>query len=83
MNSKLANSPSDKEAFGHVDHKNVEPLENAFDVLTPEQSQNGNRETVRITLDLTKSVHRKLKIHVANEGITIAEYLRSLLEERL
>lgn len=40
-------------------------------------------EIVRITLDLPKSLHRKLKIHVAGEGVTIADYLRDLLNERL
>jgi predicted DNA binding CopG/RHH family protein len=40
-------------------------------------------DIVRITLDLPKSLHRKLKIHVAGEGITIADYLRSLLTEKL
>lgn len=40
-------------------------------------------EMVRITLDLPKSVHRKLKMHVAGEGVTIADYLRAMLDERL
>jgi hypothetical protein len=38
---------------------------------------------VRITLDLPKSLHRKLKIHVAGEGVTIADYLRDMLNDRL
>lgn len=40
-------------------------------------------DMVRITLDLPKDQHRRLKIHVAGEGITIADYLRDLLNERL
>ena len=40
-------------------------------------------EIVRITLDLPKSLHRKLKIHVAGEGVTIADYLRDMLNDRL
>jgi len=40
-------------------------------------------EMVRITLDLPKPLHRKLKMHVAGEGVTIADYLRNLLDERL
>jgi hypothetical protein len=40
-------------------------------------------DTVRITLDLPKGQHRRLKIHVAGEGITIADYLRDLLDEKL
>ena len=40
-------------------------------------------EIVRVTLDLPKGLHRKLKIHVAGEGVTIADYLRDLLNERL
>jgi hypothetical protein len=40
-------------------------------------------EIVRITLDLPRPLHRKLKMHVAGEEITIAEYMRRLLEERL
>ncbi len=40
-------------------------------------------EVVRITLDLPKAMHRQLKIHVAGEGITIADYLRDLLAEKL
>lgn len=40
-------------------------------------------EMVRITLDLPKPLHRKLKMHVAGEGVTIADYLRDLLNERL
>lgn len=40
-------------------------------------------EIVRITLDLPKPLHRQLKLHVAGEGITIADYLRDLLTEEL
>lgn len=40
-------------------------------------------DMVRITLDLPKSLHRKLKIHVAGEGMTIADYMRSLLDNEL
>lgn len=40
-------------------------------------------EMVRITFDLPKSDHRKLKMYVASEGITIANYIRNLLNERL
>lgn len=40
-------------------------------------------EMIRITLDLPKSLHRKLKMHVAGEGMTIADYLRTMLDERL
>lgn len=40
-------------------------------------------ETVRITLDLPKPLHRQLKLHVAGEGITIADYLRDLLADKL
>ncbi len=40
-------------------------------------------EIVRITLDLPKATHRKLKMHVAGEGVTIAEFLRDLLDDRL
>jgi predicted DNA binding CopG/RHH family protein len=40
-------------------------------------------DIVRVTLDLSKDQHRRLKIHVAGEGITIADYLRDLLDEKL
>ena len=40
-------------------------------------------EMVRITLDLPKPLHRKLKMHVAGEGVTIADYLRNILDEKL
>lgn len=40
-------------------------------------------ETVRITLDLPKSLHRQLKIHVAGEGITISDYLRTMLVDNM
>ena len=40
-------------------------------------------DSVRITLDLPRHVHRQLKIHVAGEGITIADYLRNLLAKGL
>lgn len=40
-------------------------------------------DMVRITLDLPKDQHRRLKVHVAGEGITIADYLRNMLNERL
>lgn len=40
-------------------------------------------EMVRITLDLPKPLHRQLKLHVAGEGITIADYLRDLLSNQL
>lgn len=54
----------------------------ASDLRTPtKQADKG--EIVRITLDLPKALHRKLKIHVAGEGITIADYLRELLSKNL
>lgn len=40
-------------------------------------------DIVRITLDLPKATHRKLKIHVAGEGVTISDYLRTMLNEKL
>jgi predicted DNA binding CopG/RHH family protein len=49
----------------------------------PQAKPADKAEIVRITLDLPKSLHRKLKIHVAGEGVTIADYLRDLLNERL
>lgn len=40
-------------------------------------------DMVRITLDLPQGVHRKLKIHVAGKGLTIADFLRDLLDTKL
>lgn len=49
----------------------------------PPASNAEKGQIVRITIDLPRSLHRKLKIHVAGEGLTIADYLRDLLNERL
>ena len=46
--------------------------------VTPDKA-----EIVRITLDLPRSLHRKLKLHVAGEGITIADYMRGILDKEL
>ncbi len=48
--------------------------------LRPKQDK---ADMVRITLDLPKPLHRQLKLHVAGEGITIADYLRDILGEKL
>jgi predicted DNA binding CopG/RHH family protein len=55
----------------------------ARDLRSVPKATAGKADMVRITLDLPKSQHRRLKIHVAGEGITIADYLRDLLDERL
>ena len=38
---------------------------------------------VRITVDLPESMHRALKVHVANEGLDAQTFIRSLLEQAL
>lgn len=55
----------------------------ASDLRSISKAPADKAEIVRITLDLPKSLHRKLKIHVAGEGVTIADYLRDMLNERL
>jgi hypothetical protein len=47
------------------------------------RSTTDKNDIVRITLDLPRPLHRKLKMYVAGEEITIAEYLRNLLELKL
>jgi plasmid stability protein len=37
----------------------------------------------RISVDLSNDLYRKLKIHCAMEGLTVADVVRKLLEERL
>lgn len=55
----------------------------ASDLRSVSKAPADKADIVRITVDLPKSQHRKLKIHVAEEGITIADYLRELLNEKL
>jgi predicted DNA-binding protein len=37
----------------------------------------------RISVDLSDELYRKLKIHCAMEGLTVADVVRKLLEEHL
>ena len=55
----------------------------ASDLRSAPKAPADKADIVRITLDLPKSQHRRLKIHVAGEGVTIADYLRDLLDSNL
>lgn len=43
----------------------------------------GEIETVRLTIDLSKTLHTKFKLHCVAEGRKIAEVMRELIEREL
>ena len=55
----------------------------ASELRSVQKAQADKADMVLITLDLPKSRHRKRKLPVADEGVTIAAYLRTLLESSL
>jgi hypothetical protein len=45
--------------------------------------QEVTRPTVRLNADIDRDLHRRLRLRVASEGITIAEFLREILQREL
>lgn len=39
--------------------------------------------TIRLTFDLDKSVHSKMKIHCATHDISLTDFIRSLIEQAI
>ena len=51
------------------------------DRTTGFEQQEDTEETKRLTLDIPKSLHQKIKFKAVEEGETMANMLRKLLEE--
>ena len=47
-----------------------------------EQAEGTERKIKRLTLDLPEGLHKAIKRRAVDEGVTIADMLRKLLEER-
>jgi predicted HicB family RNase H-like nuclease len=48
----------------------------------PELPAKPQEPTKRLTLDIPASLHRRLKVGCAERGITVAELVREMLDER-
>jgi predicted HicB family RNase H-like nuclease len=48
----------------------------------PETPTRPQEPTKRLTLDIPASLHRRLKVGCAERGITVAELVREMLDER-
>ncbi len=47
------------------------------------QKPKGSEKMVRLTVDVTESLHQRLKLRCVTERRTIADMIRELLEEKL
>lgn len=62
----------------------VDPPPAAPQVITPATTVAVEPiETVRLTIDLSKELHTKFKLHCVGEGRKIAEVMRELIEREL
>lgn len=68
---------SKKVAFGTTPAKE-KPAPTA-DAWVQSRMQEGSK---RLTLDIPKSLHLRLKLHCLHEDITLADLIRHMLEER-